>query len=355
MTSSFKRQRTEESSSTTQSASAPKDSAALVVDPATKQENKIAPDKDEKEKKGIIEPYQECFPRISVLEFFYTDKQKKKRDLFLRALSEMMSNLKNDDPWSYFAIAGIHGLPGNAYATAAAPLGRGYCEHGTVLFPTWHRPYVLLFEQAVIRAAKKIAGNIDNKYTNLREECMDMAKSLRVPYLDWESSFIGYQGIPDVFTTLTIDVTYPDPDEKKQTIPNPLRAYILPIDLSTPVHSSDSFNPTAKPHYHILEGKPPFTPANYSTVRHPNAAYQSQTNVLNLQIQRYCNLVFRPQVYAAMLQTDWAKFSNHNSMPGAKSTTGAEDDYGYYASLEVVHDSVHDAVGGNGGHMTYPE
>lgn len=54
-----------------------------------------------------------------------------------------------DDPRSFFQIASIHGLPytswngvGEDYSAEAS----GYCTHGSVLFPTWHRPYVALYE-----------------------------------------------------------------------------------------------------------------------------------------------------------------------------------------------------------------
>jgi len=58
---------------------------------------------------------------------------------------------------SYFQIAGIHGLPYIPWDNATSDEGwnarsdarnawGGYCVHGSVLFPTWHRPYISLFE-----------------------------------------------------------------------------------------------------------------------------------------------------------------------------------------------------------------
>lgn len=60
-----------------------------------------------------------------------------------------MMELDPEDPMSYFQIASIHGLPytrwpGEGKGTDVAE--KGYCSHGSVLFPTWHRPYVSLFE-----------------------------------------------------------------------------------------------------------------------------------------------------------------------------------------------------------------
>lgn len=56
------------------------------------------------------------------------------------------------DVRSFFQIGGIHGLPyipwDNATGADFDPNTQwgGYCTHGSVLFPTWHRPYVMLFE-----------------------------------------------------------------------------------------------------------------------------------------------------------------------------------------------------------------
>jgi tyrosinase len=53
---------------------------------------------------------------------------------------------------SHFQIGGIHGLPyvqwegaGSTRPVQGSQWG-GYCTHGSVLFPTWHRPYVTLYE-----------------------------------------------------------------------------------------------------------------------------------------------------------------------------------------------------------------
>ena len=61
----------------------------------------------------------------------------------------MSAETSQDNIQSFFQVAGIHGLPyipwdgvtGDPDAQWA-----GYCTHGSVLFPTWHRPYVMLYE-----------------------------------------------------------------------------------------------------------------------------------------------------------------------------------------------------------------
>ncbi|CAF1234051.1 unnamed protein product [Didymodactylos carnosus] len=151
-----------------------------------------------------IRAHGSVVPRISVRDYFYGD-HKQERDLFLRAFSAFENNSDTNDPWSYFAIAGIHGLPIRRYdPTDASPDERawGYCEH------------------------------------EAKDKCRDVAESLRVPYFDWESKETNGE-VPDVFTEEKIKVKYPYKTE--QSIDNPLFSYVLPIDLKK---NSDVSNPT---------------------------------------------------------------------------------------------------------------
>lgn len=50
---------------------------------------------------------------------------------------------------SYYQIAGIHGEPYVPYDNVTSDTNSffgGYCTHSSILFVTWHRPYVALFE-----------------------------------------------------------------------------------------------------------------------------------------------------------------------------------------------------------------
>jgi hypothetical protein len=58
---------------------------------------------------------------------------------------EIMYDTAQNQLLSYFRICGIHGRPYVKWNDSVDAPG-GYCVHGTVLFPTWHRPYVALFE-----------------------------------------------------------------------------------------------------------------------------------------------------------------------------------------------------------------
>ena len=63
-----------------------------------------------------------------------------------------MSKAPQKDLISFFQLGGIHGAPYIAWDGVGPekPTEQaGYCTHGSVLFPTWHRPYVALYEASI--------------------------------------------------------------------------------------------------------------------------------------------------------------------------------------------------------------
>ena len=50
------------------------------------------------------------------------------------------------DVWLLTRGQGIHGRPYIAWDGVQGAFQIGYCTHSSILFPTWHRPYVALFE-----------------------------------------------------------------------------------------------------------------------------------------------------------------------------------------------------------------
>jgi tyrosinase len=70
--------------------------------------------------------------------------------------SDVLYGTDQQESLSHFGLGGIHGIPYQAWEGAGGnePVeGRefgGYCTHGSVVFPTWHRPYVSLYEASII-------------------------------------------------------------------------------------------------------------------------------------------------------------------------------------------------------------
>ena len=66
-----------------------------------------------------------------------------------------MSAEDQDAMLSFFQIGGIHGMPyetWNGSGDKDQGVWGGYCTHSSVLFPTWHRPYVAVYEVCFLHA-----------------------------------------------------------------------------------------------------------------------------------------------------------------------------------------------------------
>ncbi|KXH64923.1 hypothetical protein CNYM01_04192 [Colletotrichum nymphaeae SA-01] len=231
-------------------------------------------------------------------------------DTLVRAFQHIIS-LKPDEKNSYFTIAGYHGLP--------APM---YCQHFTVLFPTWHRAYLLRLENA-LRSAPG---------------CSDLA----LPY--WNETSNGTK------------------------VSNPLFSYKLQED----VHDLDGNGKDLSNGY--------TKPKGYDTVRYPYSGLVSSdfsaktsdhnaevnklppgqpTELLNGNIKRWLNLKafanHEGQTVPAGIANNFKeclKAPNYTVFSNAYSaqdwnTKKVEGGFGsVVVSLEEPHNSMHLAVGG---------
>lgn len=104
-------------------------------------------------------------------------------DLYVLALS-MFQSVGQDQSLSWYQVAGktahsckslpltfagIHGVPfqpWNGVQPAPGASLSGYCTHSSVLFPTWHRPYLALYEVCALTCDLSKADNCSNKCLN---------------------------------------------------------------------------------------------------------------------------------------------------------------------------------------------
>lgn len=63
----------------------------------------------------------------------------------IRAFRKIQA-LPSSKPDSFFTIAGYHGEPFVSQDPDNPDWWGGYCQHETVLFPMWHRAYLLRIE-----------------------------------------------------------------------------------------------------------------------------------------------------------------------------------------------------------------
>ena len=53
-------------------------------------------------------------------------------------------------PFMLIHLPGVHGRPYTSWNNIGGQFSyTGYCTHDSVLFPTWHRPYLALFEVSI--------------------------------------------------------------------------------------------------------------------------------------------------------------------------------------------------------------
>jgi len=163
---------------------------------------------------------------IEELQNAYQNGDKKPLETVIRAWKGIQE-LPPDDPNSFFVIGGYHGEPFRGAGWGNSSYWGGYCNHGNVLFPTWHRAYLLRLENAL----RSIPG------------CEDFT----LPFWDETSPNSINNGVPWSLTVETFEL-----DGK--TIPNPLASFTFSKAIVDHIGGDD-------PNYS--------KPKGYTTVRYP--------------------------------------------------------------------------------------
>jgi tyrosinase len=246
-------------------------------------------------------------------------------NLYLLGL-ERFQGVDQSQLLSYYQIAGIHGRPfvdWDNVGPAPNMQNSGYCTHTSILFPTWHRPYLALYEQVLYNTVQEIANEFSGAD---REKYVRAAATFRIPYWDWAAAPPGGQSVlpPSVGGSSTVSVTSP---QGQRTIPNPLFQYTFhPLNTNElPDAPLSSWN---------------------STLRYPTSNRADATSRNNLVAQQLDNsrLSIRDRIYNLFSNSrNYTEFSNKAWFPS---------DGGNYDSIESVHDQIHGLVG-SGGHMSY--
>ena len=126
-----------------------------------------------------------------------------------------------------YYIIGIHGMPYHEWDQPKPLKYHGmYCAHDTVLFPTWHRPYLLLFEQCLHKImVKDIIPHFAN---DIQVEMRKAADTWRLPYWDW-AALRGNPKALDVPIAITEEwVSIRGFTANIDRVPNPLWKFRMP-------------------------------------------------------------------------------------------------------------------------------
>ena len=146
-------------------------------------------------------------------------------NLYLLALNQF-KGMSQADKSSYYQVSGIHGRPFIPWDGVSFTPGQngGYCTHEIVLFPTWHRPYLALYEQILYGIVQQVA----NEMTQDKATYVAAAKTFRTPYWDWAAPAEGGAVYPSFFKGIWdgshsyLDISLPNGTMR---INNPLYAY----------------------------------------------------------------------------------------------------------------------------------
>lgn len=274
---------------------------------------------------------------IHALQLDYESGKQQPLEDLMRAWKGI-KELPPEHEHSFFRLGGYHGEPFQ-YRNAVDALSTadgysywgGYCNHGNVLFPTWHRVYVLKVEEAL----------------------QSIVPGVMLPYWDQSDDYALAHGIPSVLTWQTFKLDGVD-------IPNPLRSFVLPVALNDHLGNDER----------VYE-----KPVGYEIVRYPlsglvgTEAAREQTRTHNASFPDFDKNVallnenilawmhgYRPSItdpkpvgpgiykklQNCLLAPNYTVFSNTTSAAQWNQVTTSAQ----VTSLESPHNSIHLAVGG---------
>ncbi|KAF2690201.1 Di-copper centre-containing protein [Lentithecium fluviatile CBS 122367] len=275
------------------------------------------------------------FPRLEIREL--QKKGGEMWNLFLLALAEFQA-MDQTIIDSYYQIAGIHGMPWASWDGVEGTTegkndwNRGYCPHAQVLFGTWHRPYLVLFEQKLQSVAKAIANRFP---TASKATYQDAATKLRIPFWDWAKAIPTTEPmIPEVVSAEKVQVTFPNGTSAQ--IGNPLFQYNFhPLD-------NTQINGTGCPAGRGEGGRPIICDTYNHTIR--GGTYESGGDTVGVNTRLRADLQSnRASLYAILSQYQTFTQVAANSFCGEAARVG---------NLETLHNNIHADF--TPGHMTPP-
>ena len=272
---------------------------------------------------------------ISDIQADYDSGNKKPLEQLMRAWKGI-KELPPGDPNSFFMLGGFHGEPFRGPGAYANAWWGGYCQHATVLFPTWHRVYLYKLEKAL--------------------QSIDGCEDVTLPFWDECSAVSQENGIPRALTDEHFELD-------GVMIDNPLRSFVLPVAIVDLVAQDSGSDPNS-PNYS--------KPAGYETVRYPlsglvgtpadqsatkdhNAGfpnYAANVKTLDANIMAWLTMpvysggrtrgLVVDQFAKCMDAPNYTLFSNKTSMDAWNNAHADQP----VTALESPHNFIHLAVGG---------
>lgn len=265
---------------------------------------------------------------LTELQAEYKNSNKKPLEDLMRAWKGI-KELPPSDLQSFFKLGGYHGEPfrGAGWGIGENLFWGGYCHHGNVLFPVWHRAYLYALEEAL----QSIPG----------------CEEVTLPFWDECSPESLAKGIP---WALTVE----DFELDGKMIPNPLRSYVLPTKIvdhisgDIPNYSKYAGYETVRYPYSGLVG----TKAEEEETAKHNAqwTYSEARQILNENIVKWLNqkiVIKGKEVNSGVHQAFVDCLEAPNYTVFSNTTSAAEwNDNGKVVPIESPHNKIHLAIGG---------
>ncbi|OLN86707.1 Tyrosinase 5 [Colletotrichum chlorophyti] len=265
-------------------------------------------------------------------------------NLYLLGLERFQNSVNEDQPLSFFEIAGIHGLPykkwpdrpwNDKMVRVDNDFG-GFCTHSSILFLTWHRPYLALFEAELYKHVNAVANEFAD--SERKSDYVRAAKDFRMPYWDWARPDLGVFPA-QASSHARVQVKRPHGQQRDTVIdPNPLATY--------------RFRESARNrNINVF-------PRVGGTVRYPNDRNDNRliqrltgffTGTDPEQASRGKNLTERV-LFILQSYKDFGSASHNRFNPPRQP---GQPNFTEWGSIEDIHNAVHFYVGG-GGQMGNP-
>jgi len=266
---------------------------------------------------------------LQELQDEYLKGDKKPLEDLMRAWKGI-KELPPGNPRSFFVLGGYHGEPFRGAGWGNSSYWGGYCNHGNILFPTWHRVYLLKLEEAL----QSIQG------------CEDVM----LPFWDETSDDSLKSGIPWALTQKDFMLD-------GETIPNPLRSFVFTRDIRdhlTPFPDADYSKPkgyeTVRYPLSGLVGQNDKAKTDEHNAKFPD--YDLNVKLLNQNIVAWLTsaIIVDGKPIPTNVQKKYEDCLNAPNYTVFSNTTSAAqwlDDTGaHVVPLESPHNSIHLAVGG---------
>ncbi|OCL03657.1 Di-copper centre-containing protein, partial [Glonium stellatum] len=266
--------------------------------------------------------------------------------LYLEGLAKFQSTPMTE-PKSYFQIAGIHGLPYTTWPNfswnkdipkVSGQSALGFCTHTSILFLTWHRPYLALFEATLYKHVNDIANGI-NAPSAEKAKYIAAAKDFRMPYWDWARKDVPI--FPREALNNENSTNGPPSSASIHAKYNPL--FQAPFQSSVPPGIARGYPTTVR----YPRERDPQTTLNTVLARF----YKEPGKFINATLIPERNLTERV-AYILLAYQRYGSMSNNvfRSANNDDKTNRA----GTWGSVEDIHNAVHGLTGG-GGHMSDPQ